>query len=240
MDDLRTGEAVRIEPASILRIIWIITAVILTLGYLREIIGALQGTPASKIAFHYIALGRELSAPTWWATMLLAIAGGSMLLASIVERRQNLRTWRGWRWLGIGFLYASLDEAASLHEYFGDGLRGFEDPTGGLLNYRWVIVGIAIVIAVGLLFLPFLLRLPRRTAGRLVVAGAIFVGGAIGVEMLGGAVNQTMDSSFTYQALFMLEETMELVGVILGIRAVLLHLHEATGRTDIQIGRATT
>lgn len=236
MDIERAETSARIEPRTILRILWIITAIILSLGYLREIIGALQGVPREKILFNQIALDRENSLPTWWATILLAIAGSSMLLTGMLERGQLASTWRGWRWLGIGFLYASLDEAASLHEHFGRLLMGLQ--TGGLLTYSWVIVGLAIVAVVGALFLPFLLRLPRRTAWRLVIAGAIFLGGAIGVEMFGGAVSQSADTGFAFQALFMLEETLEMLGVILGIRAVLLHIDQELGSPSFRIGGA--
>jgi hypothetical protein len=37
---------------------------------------------------------------------------------------------------------------------------------------------------IGLLYLRFLLRVPRRTALLLVLSGAVFVGGALGVEFI--------------------------------------------------------
>ncbi|RYE10863.1 MAG: hypothetical protein EOP22_02995 [Hyphomicrobiales bacterium] len=229
--------AVRFSPKAILRILWIVTSIVLTLGFLREIIGALQGLQTSQITFFYLALNSEVSLPTWWSSLLLATAGILMIICSYAERAGAHRTWLGWRVLGIGFLYASLDEAAALHEWFGEGFKWLPDSTGAL-NFRWVVVGIPIVIAVGLLFLPFLFRLPRRTAMRLVVAGAVFVGGALGVEMISAMVDFAEGRSFTYQLLMACEEAMEMIGVILGIRAVLLHIDATLGGPAFRI--ATT
>ena len=61
----------------------------------------------------------------------------------------------------------------------------------------------------------------------MIAAGAIFVGGAIGVEMLGGHwfVTQGRDN-VTYVALQTLEETMEMMGIVVFIYALAEYLDE--------------
>ena len=74
--------------------------------------------------------------------------------------------------------------------------------------------------AVGLAYLPFLARLRRRTAVLFVIAGLVYVGGAVGVERwTGDDVN-----SLEYNMWTTLEEGLEMFGVILMIYAVLDHM----------------
>jgi hypothetical protein len=44
----------------------------------------------------------------------------------------------------------------------------------------------ALLVALAIYFVPFMLRLPRPTAVRFFIAGAIFVSGAFGMEFIGG------------------------------------------------------
>lgn len=63
---------------------------------------------------------------------------------------------------------------------------------------------------VGLLYTRFLLRLPRATAFRLVVAGSVLVAGAIGVELFQGYVQESFGLRGAPVALsYMVEEGME-------------------------------
>ena len=58
---------------------------------------------------------------------------------------------------------------------------------GGPLFYSWVIPGAALVALLGIALLRFLRSLPRTTRRRLWAAGVLFLSGAIGLEMVGGA-----------------------------------------------------
>ena len=79
-----------------------------------------------------------------------------------------------------------------------------------------MIVGIPIVLVVGTGIRPLLLSLPRRIGFLFVAAGTVFVSGAIGMEMVGGAVyDRDGWASPRYQAIIHLEESMEMIGVIL-------------------------
>jgi hypothetical protein len=94
-----------------------------------------------------------------------------------------------WGVLSIIFLYLSLDEVATIHEALGAALErllrhttGFE--ADGAISYFWVVPGIAFVLVVALAYVRFLLHLPRTTRRLFLFAGAVFVLGALGVEML--------------------------------------------------------
>jgi hypothetical protein len=137
------------------------------------------------------------------------------------------------------FLYLSVDEAASFHENLGfTGLTATLKSLGdfhGLLS-SWVMVGAIFVLIVAVAYLRFLAALPVRTHFLFIIAGALYVGGALGVEILGyryvfffGEPNV----NFTYFMFVAIEEGLEMLGVVVFLYALLSHL--ASSMTGVQI-----
>jgi heme exporter protein D len=81
----------------------------------------------------------------------------------------------------------AFDEAFSVHDkYWGRFSRSMfpEVESGGFFAFAWVVVGIPLVAILGLLFQPFLRSLPSLLRRRCIIAGAVFLSGAIAIEML--------------------------------------------------------
>lgn len=117
------------------------------------------------------------------------------------------------------FAWASLDEAAELHEHLG-GLFG----TGGILYFDWVISAAALLVAVAVALWPWLRELPTSTRRRMLVAGGVYFGGALVMELpLGWWTERFGADSLGYALIDWVEETLELVGAVLMLRALLLH-----------------
>ena len=88
-----------------------------------------------------------------------------------------------------------------------------------------------------LFFRGFLFALEARTRNLIVASGAIFVSGAIGVEMLEGIIIPTLGvGSLDYTAAEMLEEGLEMSGVVLVLYALTDYFasHVGTVRWRIQ------
>ena len=152
-------------------------------------------------------LDEEASFGTWFTVVILLIAG-RLLLARARVLRAEADPWHLW-WLilGIGFHILSLDEVVGMHEL----LNTIMEDT------PWTVVGFWILGIVGLSYLPFLWQYRWRAAGLFLLAGAIYAGGAVGVEHFTGAdVN-----SLHYNMWTTLEEGMEMAGAIVFIYALL-------------------
>ena len=105
----------------------------------------------------------------------------------------------------------SADEIAMLHELPIDPMREMFQ-FGGLLHYAWVLPGMVFVVAVGLVFLRFLLHLPRQTRLLFVFSASVFVMGAIGVEMLSGAsAFHAGEETLDYALIVTIEEFLEML-----------------------------
>ncbi len=175
----------------------------------------------------FVHLDGEANLPSWFSSTLWLVAAA--LAGAVAASRAAGPTGLGRSWWGLAALCAflSLDEAAMVHERFGNRLGGAVSA-GDVLYYNWLLYGIAAVAVAGLVFLPFLRALPRGTACRILLAGAVFLSGAIGVEMLGGASRagaiDLIQGRLAWGLELMVEEFLEMAGIILLIHALLHHL----------------
>lgn len=178
---------------------------------------AVAGLAAEIAYFHFelpgelaafFSLSAEANLPTWYASVLLFSCG--ILLAAIARREAAARDrfHRHWAVLAAVFVYMSLDEAVEIHEHLGGIVEA-----GGVLYFSWVVPAAVIVVVVGVAYLPFLAHLDPRTRRRFVVAGGLYVGGALLMELpLGWWTEQHGSDNLGYALIDFVEETMELAG----------------------------
>ncbi|MGB7159478.1 MAG: hypothetical protein WBD40_15530, partial [Tepidisphaeraceae bacterium] len=185
-------------------------------------------------------LSAEGTIPAFFSAAAL-LASAALLWVNARAAAQDGRPFvRHWRWLAIVFLYLSIDEAVSIHELAIDPMRRLlGDTAHGVLHFAWVVPGMAVVLAMGLTYLRFLLHLPRRVRIGVAVAGVMYVGGALGMEMLGGYVaERTGTETIPYALIALVEEFMEMMGVVLFIDALLAHLGTCTGELRVALAGA--
>ena len=125
------------------------------------------------------------------------------------------------------FMFLSLDEAALLHEKIGSVFRLIINPVGALRNV-WVVPGAGFVLLFGLLYWRFLRSLPKMTSRLFVVAGMVYFGGAVGLEVIENLYYSKFGGgNVVLASLVTIEELMEMVGVIIFVYGVLVHLGSA-------------
>ncbi|MEG3932659.1 MULTISPECIES: hypothetical protein [unclassified Microcoleus] len=124
----------------------------------------------------------------------------------------------------------------SLHEILIINDLGKALHLGGFFYFIWVIPGALFVVVTGLAYLKFLLHLPRKTRDCFLLAGSIYVGGALGMEMVTGyyadAVGQR---NLMYGLMTSVEEIMERVGVIVFIYALLSYIGSHLETIDLRL-----
>ncbi|MFT5367108.1 MAG: hypothetical protein ACI8V2_002066 [Candidatus Latescibacterota bacterium] len=172
----------------------------------------------------------EDTIPTWYSASALLLT--SLLLCLIGKRKQaDQDPWvRYWYGLALGFAFLSMDEIAGLHE-----------TVNGLVEYSWAIIGGIIVAIVGLLYLRFLWHLPASTRWLFVASGAIFVGGAVGVEMSTDWYEDAdLLNTLAYNLWTAVEEGMEMGGIVLFIHALLKYINQEQGaHIDLNVAELT-
>lgn len=190
----------------------------------------------------------EGTLPAWFSSTLMLAA--SVLLAAIATERARTGDRFRWHWcvLALGLLYMSADEAASIHEMMNRAGHALPLRADGLLRAPWVVFGIAVAAAVAIAYRNFLRSLPPATRRGFVMAGACYLGGALGVEMLGAAVSDVQglqsqpdgwgdrgDFTIGYALLVTAEEAMEMSGMILFVNALLGYIARRAGRISVEV-----
>jgi hypothetical protein len=208
------------EPAARAPRRWLFAAVgvVSGLGLAAELWSAASASPLREAIVPRLSLSYEHNVPTWLSSSLLLLCA---LAAGAVARREA--RWRR-HWWGVAavFAYASLDEAAELHEHLGGHL-----DTSGVLYFDWVIPAVAILGVLAAVFLPFVRALAPATRRRLILAGAIYIGGAVGMELpLGWWVERAGSDNLGYALIDWVEETMEMIGASLAVVALVAHRRE--------------
>lgn len=216
----RTGASLRISRRHITNVLWSTTLVVLGLGVLRLAYLLLFGKEAAFGLVGLLDLDGEANLPAWYSSMLMWTSAGLLGVHAALSRGSPDRTASYWSALAAIFVYLSLDETSQIHEYAGLLLPDDFRP-GGFFTLRWLIVAGPIVVATGLLFTPLLLRLPRSDALRIALAGAVFVGGAVGMEHIAGYVLANPGPHVVYAVETLIEEGMEMAGLCLFISALL-------------------
>lgn len=207
----RCPYVVRIDPA---RAAKVLGGVVVSLGVLHGLY--LLHEPLGidgylLLTLRQFDLNEEGTVPTYFSSVLLLAVSALLAWASLGERDRVQR----WMWWGLAVIFfaMSIDEAVSIHESVAKPFRERLDTTGWLYH-AWVIVALPFVGVVGLVYLRFLVRLPRRYALWFAAAGLIYVSGALGMEMVGGVVATTTGiESMQYALTATIEELLELVGL---------------------------
>jgi hypothetical protein len=166
----------------------------------------------------------EGNVPTWFSSSMLLVC--ALLLGRIcaAKKGEGAREARYWGGLALIFLGLSMDETASFHELTITPLRSALQA-GGVLFFTWVVPGAVFLLAFVVTYLRFFLQLPPLTRRGFLIAGAIYVGGALGMELVGGyhaAAHGQFNLGFSI--LTTVEEFGEMLGIILFIRALLLYM----------------
>jgi hypothetical protein len=176
-------------------------------------------------------LDEEMNLPTYFSSLLLAFAGLLLSLMARHVRQTSAPMLSHWRGLACGFFLMSFDEFAGFHERLGSLLRLRLHVTyihGFKLN--WVAAGLPLIILIGCAYVPFLRALPIRLRSALITAGAVYVGGLVGMEVVSTRFARAYgEQNMTYACLTLAEELMEMGGVILLIRAISRELTEVAG-----------
>ncbi len=171
------------------------------------------------------SLDREANLPSWFSSiLLLTIAALCWTIGGDVRARRE-RRGRHWQLLAVVLTVLSLDEMVSFHERLNDPLKA-RLGTSGALEWAWVLVAIPAVLVLALLYLPWLRNLPRGTRYGLVLAGCVYIGGALVLEMIGAYLfshGGGLDY-LPYQIVATCEESMEMAGLIIAIGVLSKHL----------------
>lgn len=210
----------RLTPAGVARAFAIVVASLLILHVIFQTLGFLLEDEHVLGLLPLFNVGTERNLPTFYSSGALLLCSGLLAMIARLE-------WRGLRiagmhWAGLAavFFGLSCDEMLGFHERLIEPVRHLLGTSGAFL-YAWVIPYGAFALAFGGLYTRFLTRLPRRSALLFVLSGAVYVAGALGMEMVGGYWRHNHGHGPIYVLFQTVEESLEMVGIVFFLYSLL-------------------
>jgi hypothetical protein len=181
-------------------------------------------------------LDLELNYPSWYQSFTLLFCAILLGVIAAAKKKQGERYFPHWKALSIIFVLLALDESFSFHELLIIPDLRKVLHLGGFFYFIWVIPGAAFVLITLLNYFKFLLYLPSQTRYLFILAGGIYVGGALGMEMMGGYyADLAGQRNLIYGIMANTEEVFEMVGVLIFIYALLAYIGSYIQDIDVRL-----
>jgi len=219
-----------LAPGAVTQFLLRVVACLVVLSSLSQI--NLHIFPDSPFA-HYFSkvfnVDYERNLPTFYSFLALLF---SSLLVGVIAYAKNLDSCRykyHWKILSFIFFYISIDEAGQLHEKLIDPMRSLLNASG-FLYFTWI-VPFGFLVAIFLLsYSKFVFHLPVATRKLFVAACALYIGGALGVEMLAGYLASTTgQENVSYVIIVTVEELLEMLGIVVFIHGLISYIKTYLG-----------
>ena len=222
---------------SIFNTLLIIACMLIAASVAGQIMKYVFGHPTVHGLVRLFNVSNEQNIPTLFSVLLLISASVLLSFIFFLHRKQETGLKMYWATLAAGFVCLAIDEFTELHENVGIlFIPLIGNYSHGLLYYSWVIPAMALIIFLAVFYSSFLFKLPKTTRINFIIAGIIYITGLIGIEMLGGHYNELHGrENLTYSIISTLEESLEMLGLILFIRALLDYLSAHFSEIVIQL-----
>ena len=232
-----SSNAISVNTTSIIRVLVGIALFLLISHISFQLTSYFTGHASIHGLVRLFNLDAEDNIPSVYSTTLLLLSSLLLTIITIFKWNETRAMITHWAVLAIGFFLMAADEELSFHEELIDPVRAILGNAHlGIFYFAWVVPAIMLVAVLGLFFLIFLIRLPRKTALRFVLVGSLYVGGSIGMELIGGLYDELHGQhNLTYIAIATAEESFEMFGVILFIWALLDYMTETFGEVQIKL-----
>jgi hypothetical protein len=206
------------------KIIKFLSCIAILLIIIHIIILFIYFTVGDEDKFDYVRmfdLDMERNVPTLFSSLLMSISALLFYILGKIEQIQKTKEAIFWFGLSLVFIFLAFDESCKIHEQLGDFTENFVSATG-YLYYPWVLSYGVLVLILGLFYIRFFWRMPRKVFISFMLSAGLFLSGAIGFEIL-GANESSLHSTDTilYCIYYTIEETLEMFAVIYLIHILL-------------------
>ena len=231
-----TSNKISLNPSSIVRISGVVAVLLVFASVAVSLVKHLTGHPSAYGLIPLFNVDEEGNIPTFFSTFLLLFAAVLLGVITILKKKQMDSYASYWTVLSFGLFFMAVDEASAMHEKLIYPIRMLlGDGELGIFTFAWVIPFILIICVLALFFVRFLLHLPPKTKLTFLVAAILYIGGAIGLELIEGLYTEAHGLDFTYSMMTAIEESLEMAGIIIFNWALLAYFSDNFSEVRIQV-----
>jgi uncharacterized membrane protein YhaH (DUF805 family) len=184
--------------------------------------------------FRFVDVNGEGNLPAWYSVLLLAGVALLVFALAHVRRAKNLGESGAWNLLGWFVVAMSLDEMTSIHEAVGGQID--ERATLPLISgYGWIVPGTFAAACGAWVGWRVMSSLPGHARRSLTIAAAVFVTGALMLEVVEAVItNKTGTFGTAAQLVTGAQELCEMLGVVLVVRVLVRELRRLSIYADAE------
>lgn len=237
-----TASKLTLNPASIVRTLGIAAFILVLLSVLSVSANNLTGD--NSVILHKLNklffVEYEMNIPAFFSALILLMAALILTVIGVLKRKERDSYAMQWIVLAVGFLFMAFDELISVHERMIEPTREIlGNEYLGIFYFAWVIPMGVLVLSLAILFFKFWWNLPSKTKIYFLIAATIFLGGAVGFELLESKHCEIYGKeNLTYIVLTTVEESLEMLGVIVFIKSLLTYITETFGEVQLQLNNS--
>ncbi len=230
--------SISIHPKAILKALFLFTLG-LTLLNLIGVVAKSLGHGSLLGFVQMFDFNLERNVPTLYSSTNLMFS--ALLLMFVAAKHKAIKLpWVPWVGLSAVFCLLSIDEFFELHERTAA-------PVQQLLNiskdfyYVWSIPYLLFIGVLFLLYFKLLMRLPERTRFLFILAGILFISGAVGFEAIGNFQSEIVQSRETlaYRLFVTCEEFLEMLSIVIFIYSLFDYIVVKFGSIVVQVDSDT-
>jgi hypothetical protein len=230
-----SGLALEVRPLFLVTFLGATSVALASLSLIGQYEHFVQGVAKDSAVFYRLFnLDGENRIPTTFSVLLLF--GNAALLLGIAagQARRAGKHLVLWFLLSGIFVYLAIDERMGIHEEALDfliPLLGVENILIRLLGIEflhfWVVPASFIMLALLGMYWRFLRDLPSGARRLVLLSAAIYLGGALGIETIGGLyATQFGKDNLKYQLIANAEELAEMLGMVVFAGTLLRYWHD--------------
>ena len=215
------------KPFRIFKILCIVITVLVVFAVLFKLLHHYYKTHGIALLDFIFNLDEEHNIPSFYSFAQLVTAGVLLMIIALHASGEKLRYASSWWLMVFLFFYIAVDELESIHERVDKYLRE-NFHTTGFFHFSWIIPAVILLLILGLILLKFVVNLPPLSRKRFLIAGSVYIVGAVGGDAVAGEYISIHGNGlgWPYVLEYHIEETMEMFGIAYFIYGLLLHIKE--------------
>lgn len=233
-----TSNRIRLPAGRIVRTFGFI---ILTLAIAHVVMQSVRhhaGMPEFYGLVRMFDMGVEANLPTFFSAFQLLVVSLVLVVIGLSKRQAKDAYAAKWLLLALIFFLLAADEVSEIHEMAVRPFREFAPWLAtGVFYWAWVLPATVLVAVVAWRYAGFVFHyLPAETRKSTVIGAALFVGGAIGVEMPEARyVEQHGLNNFPYAIFVVVEEVLEKLGILVFLAGLIRYCDRHLGVVEFEV-----
>lgn len=184
---------------------------------------------------HFFNLDKENNIPTYFTSVLLLLNSALTLLIAATNRKIKVKYSRNWYLISLLLFIMSMDEILMLHEQLSTPIRNLLH-TQGFFYFAWLLPALFLIILFLIININLFFNLPSKYQKKFFIATFIYLIGAFLMEMLGGKfLSFYGQNNIGYAIVTNIEESFELVGIILLLNTLLSYFKEELPNISLKL-----